>query len=167
MRLIASSAIGEIADAFLPRRALAATSANSKNCRRAWAQHNAAVIGPARACRVVQLVVAAVRVGLQDAGEAVKVPRGMLMPAIARGVIKRCRRRAPAKWPVVTHIGPDAALNRLALGQDRHRRVITMQPLGGAAHGTRSAHKAAAAALVQAPTWSANVDKLRSMPSRR
>ena len=46
MRLTASSAIGEIAAAFLPRRALAAMSASSKNCRRAWAQHSADVIGP-------------------------------------------------------------------------------------------------------------------------
>jgi hypothetical protein len=44
-RLTAASAIGELA-AFFPRRALAAMSANSKNCRRACAQHNAAVIAP-------------------------------------------------------------------------------------------------------------------------
>src|SRR5262245_35101654 len=49
MRLTDSSAIGKIVAAFFPRRALAAMSANSKNCRRAWAQHNGAVIGP-RAC---------------------------------------------------------------------------------------------------------------------
>jgi hypothetical protein len=46
IRLTASSAIGEIAPAFLPRLALAAMSASSKNCRLAWAQHNADVIGP-------------------------------------------------------------------------------------------------------------------------
>lgn len=44
--LTVSSAIGEIAAAFLPRRALAAMSARSKNCRLAWAQHSADVIGP-------------------------------------------------------------------------------------------------------------------------
>jgi hypothetical protein len=38
MRLSAPSAIGEIADAFFPSRALVAMSANSKNCHRAWAQ---------------------------------------------------------------------------------------------------------------------------------
>jgi hypothetical protein len=38
MRLTASSAIGEIAAAFFPRRALAAISASSKNCRLACAQ---------------------------------------------------------------------------------------------------------------------------------
>jgi hypothetical protein len=47
IRLTASSATGEIAAAFLPRRALAAISASSKNCRLAWAQHSAGVIAPA------------------------------------------------------------------------------------------------------------------------
>src|SRR5215471_2268200 len=46
MRLTASRAIGEIAAAFLSRLALAAMSANSKNCRLAWAQQSAGVIGP-------------------------------------------------------------------------------------------------------------------------
>jgi hypothetical protein len=46
MRLTASSAIGEIAAALVPRRALAAMSASSKNCRLAWAQHSADVIAP-------------------------------------------------------------------------------------------------------------------------
>ena len=46
MRLTASSATGEIAVAVFPRRALAAMSASSKNCRLAWAQHSAAVIAP-------------------------------------------------------------------------------------------------------------------------
>jgi hypothetical protein len=39
-RLTASSAMGEISGAFLPRRALAAMSASSKNLRRAWLQHS-------------------------------------------------------------------------------------------------------------------------------
>jgi transposase len=47
IRLTASSATGEIAAAFFPRRALAAMSASSKNCRLAWAQHSADVIAPA------------------------------------------------------------------------------------------------------------------------
>ena len=40
------SVIGEIVAAFLPALALAAMSASSKNCRRAWAQQCAGVIGP-------------------------------------------------------------------------------------------------------------------------
>ena len=46
MRLTAANATGEIAAAFFPRRALAAISASSKNCRLACAQHSAAVIAP-------------------------------------------------------------------------------------------------------------------------
>jgi hypothetical protein len=46
MRLTASSAIGEIGAAFLPRLALAAMSASSKNLRLAWLQHSASTIGP-------------------------------------------------------------------------------------------------------------------------
>ena len=87
--------------------------------------------GPWRARGVVQLVVAAIGVGLQDAGEALKMPRGMLLPAIARGVIERGRRRPAAKRPVVAHIGPDVPCDGLALGQDRHRGVVAVQPLGG------------------------------------
>ena len=52
---------------------------------------------PCRARWVIQLVIAAIGIRLQDAGEAVKVPRGMLVPAVARGVIESCRRRATAK----------------------------------------------------------------------
>ena len=60
-------------------------------------------MGPAQCCRdrslrsrrIVKLVVPAVGVGLQDAGEVPKMPRGMLMPSIARGVIQRVFLRAP------------------------------------------------------------------------
>src|SRR6185437_14492212 len=80
---------------------------------------------------VVQLVVAAIGVGLQDTGEALEMPRGMLLPSVARGVIERGRRRRSAERPIVANVGPDMSLDRLALGQDRHRGVVTMQPLGG------------------------------------
>ena len=95
-------------------------------------------MGPAQCCRdrslrsrrIVKLVVPAVGVGLQDAGEVPKMPRGMLMPSIARGVIQRRRRCATAKRPVVTDVGLDVPRNRLAFGQDRHGRVVAVQPLG-------------------------------------
>ena len=80
--------------------------------------------------RFIELVVSAVSVRLQDAGEAFKVANGMLMPSIARGVIQRRRRCATVKGPVVADIGPDVPGNRLALGQDRHGRVVAMQPFG-------------------------------------
>ena len=50
---------------------------------------------PLRARGVVQRVVAAIGVGLQDAGEALQMPCGMLVPAVARGVVERRRRRRP------------------------------------------------------------------------
>ena len=46
-----------------------------------------------RARGIVELVVAAVGVSLQDTGEAMKMPGGMLVPAIARGIVERGRRR--------------------------------------------------------------------------
>jgi hypothetical protein len=46
MRLTASSDIGETGAAFLPRLALAAMSASSKNMRPARLQHSASTIGP-------------------------------------------------------------------------------------------------------------------------
>ena len=58
------------------------------------------------------------------------MPLGMLCRSIARGVKDRRRRRPAAERPVVAHIGPEAAGDRLALGQDRHRRVVAMEPLG-------------------------------------
>ena len=79
---------------------------------------------------IVKFVIPAVGVGLQDAGEVSKMPHRMLMPAITRGVIQRRRWRGTAKRPVVTDIGPDVSRDRLALGQDRHGRVVAMQPLG-------------------------------------
>ena len=85
---------------------------------------------PLRARRIVEPVVAAIGVRLQDAGEAGQVPVGMLVPPVTRGVVERRRRRRAAEWPVVPHIGPDMPGDRLALGQDRHRGVVAMQPLG-------------------------------------
>ena len=61
-----------------------------------WAQHSAAMIAPEvatdRKARCTRC-----SVGLQDAGEVPKMPRGMLMPSIARGVIQRVFLDAAAK----------------------------------------------------------------------
>ena len=46
LQILCGFSVGEIAGALFPRRALAAMSASSKNCRLAWAQHSAAVIAP-------------------------------------------------------------------------------------------------------------------------
>ena len=95
-----------------------------------------------------------------------KVPRGMLVPAIARGVIERRRRRAPPERPVVADIDPDVPLDRLALGQNRHGGVVAVQPLGSE-HVALDQRMKRLQHRAQAPTWSASVDTLRSMPSRR
>jgi hypothetical protein len=89
----------------------------------------------------------------------------MFLPAIARGIIERRRRVAPAEWSVVPDIGPDVPLDRLARGQDRHGGVVAVQPLGGEHMALDQRMKRLQ--RHQAPTWSASVDTLRSMPSRR
>ena len=90
-----------------------------------------------------------------------KMPLRMFAAAIPRGVIERGRRCASAERPIVADICPDPPGDRLALGQDRHRGVVAVQPLGG--HHVRfdQPHAAAAGAVVQAPTWSASVETLQ------
>ena len=68
---------------------------------------------------------------------------GVFLPAIARGVVEGRRRCATAERPVVADIGPDAARDRLDLGQDRHGRVVPEQALA-ARTWPRSTHEAAA-----------------------
>ena len=55
---------------------------------------------------------------------------GVLVLSIARGVIEHRRRCVTAKGRVVTDIRPDAPRHRLALGQDRHGRIVAMQSFG-------------------------------------
>src|SRR5258705_12710883 len=57
-----------------------------------------------RARRIVELVVPAIGVGLQDAGESLKMLHGMLVLSIARGVIERRRRCGAPKRPGVTEM---------------------------------------------------------------
>ena len=70
MRFTASSAIGEITTAFLPRRALVAMSASSKDRR--LAAPNERRRDRALRTRRLKLVVATVGIGLEDAAEAVR-----------------------------------------------------------------------------------------------
>jgi hypothetical protein len=53
----------------------------------------------------------------------------MLGTAIARGIEERCWCRA-AEWPIVPNIDPGMTRDGFALCQDRHGRVIGVQPLG-------------------------------------
>src|SRR5690606_34191494 len=64
---------------------------------------------------IVQLVVAAIGIGLQDAAEAAEMSRRMLAAPITRGVIERRRGSVPAERPVIADIGPDVTLDGLAL----------------------------------------------------
>ena len=80
---------------------------------------------------LIQLAVAAVGIGLQDATPIGQVLLGMLAGPVARVEEHRGRWCPPAERPVVAHIGPTSADDGLALGQHRHRGVVAMQPLGG------------------------------------
>ena len=113
------------------RRALASMSARTKNFLRAWLQHAASVTGPGRAPGVVELAVAAIGVGLQDAGEAREMSLGMFARSVARIIEHRRRRRGAAEGAVVAHIGPTSPNIGLSLGEHGHGGVVAMQPRGG------------------------------------
>jgi len=63
--------------------------------------------------RLVKLVVPIIGIGLQNAGEVAKMPDGMFMPSVPRGIIERRRRCPSPKRPVVADIGPDVPLDVL------------------------------------------------------
>ena len=75
-------------------------------------------------------VISAIGVGLQNAGEVLQMALGMLVSPVSRSVVKRRRRRGPAKGAIVSDIGPDAAGDCLAFRQDRHGRVVAKEPFG-------------------------------------
>lgn len=81
--------------------------------------------------RKIELVIAVKGIGLQDAGVLGQVRLRVLALAIGRVIKYRRRRRRAAKWPVIPDIDPAPARDRLALGQDRYRRIITVEPFGG------------------------------------
>ena len=74
-----------------------------------------------RATGLVELAIAAVGVGLEDAGVVGQMRLGMLAGPIARVIEHGRRRRRSAEWLVVAHIDPDATGIDLASGQDRDR----------------------------------------------
>jgi hypothetical protein len=86
---------------------------------------------PRLAIGLVQLVVAAIGIGLEDPGIAGQMPGRMIAPAIAR-IVEHRRRRVPAtKWSIVAHINPTSPGGGLSRRQHRHARVVAVQPLGG------------------------------------
>src|SRR5438045_3411579 len=81
------------------------------------------------AAAIVELTEPGIRVGLQDAGISRQMPRGVFAVAIAR-VKERRRRRSPAgERPIITHIDPYPAGDRLAFGQNGDRRVVAVKAL--------------------------------------
>ena len=108
---------------------------------------------PRLAVGLVQLGVSGIGVGLEDPGIAGQMRLRVLAAAIARVIEHRCRRRRPAKRPVVAHVNPTSPGVGLALGQNRHNGVVAVQAFGGKgvlldAPDQRRQYRAAAAHLV-------------------
>ena len=85
---------------------------------------------PRLAIRLVQLVVSAISVGLENPSVVGEMRLGMLAGAVARVIEHRCRRHGAAERAIVAHVNPTSPGVGLALGQDRHRGVVAMQSFG-------------------------------------
>jgi hypothetical protein len=77
--------------------------------------------------RPIELAVAPIRIGLQDAAPALEMALGMLTGAVAGVEEQGCRRGGSSKRPIITHVRPAPGDIRLALRQDRHGGVVAMQ----------------------------------------
>src|SRR5207302_4435326 len=80
---------------------------------------------------LVELSEPGIGIGLQDAGISGEVMCGVFTLAIARVEEYRCWRSRAGEGSIIAHIRPYPAGDRFAFGQDRHRRVVTMDTLGG------------------------------------
>jgi hypothetical protein len=85
----------------------------------------------------------------------------MLMPPVAGSIIERRRRRMAAKGTIV----PDIALTVLPFARIG---TVVSSPCSRSAARTWASISAWSGrkTIAQAPTWSASVETLRSMPSR-
>ena len=72
------------------------------------------------------MVEAGVGVGLENPAVIGEMPARVLAVAVAGVEVHRRRRVRSAEWPVVANVGPQPADDRLALGQNRHRRVVAV-----------------------------------------
>ena len=113
----------------------------------------------------VELAESAVSVGLQDPGVRGEMALRMFASSITRVVEHGRGRCSAAEGPVVAHIDPCPAGMGLALGQNRHRRVVAVQPLGGQHMGfeavmERTKGAAAGTHLI------GKVERLKGTPSR-
>ena len=83
-----------------------------------------------RAAGLVELTIAAVGVGPEDAGVVGQMRLGMFAGPMARVIEHGRGWRRSVEWLVVAHIDPDATGIGLASGQDRDSGVVAVQPLG-------------------------------------
>ncbi len=131
MRFTASSAMGEIGVARFPRRAFLAMSASSKNLRRAC--DTAQGLGQRASDADRRHGGAHSRSRRRPAGcrsSPSDAHLRLLGGAIRRDIVQGCWRSWAAKGTIVAHVGPDAPRHGLALGQDRHGRIVAMQAFG-------------------------------------
>ena len=131
IRVTASSATGEISWAGMPPSDLARDVGQLEELAPRMGPAQRAGDRPRLAVRAVEVVVAAVGIGLEDALPAGEVPVRVLHSCdrgekwkIAAGGDRS------AEGAVVAHIGPEPAGAGAALGQDRHGGVVAVQPLG-------------------------------------
>src|ERR1700736_4695592 len=75
---------------------------------------------------LVQPVVSAKGVGLENPGIVGQMRLSMLAGPIARVVEHRRRRILPAERTIVAHINPTSPGIGLPFGQDRHSRVVAL-----------------------------------------
>jgi hypothetical protein len=78
----------------------------------------------------VERVEPGIGVGLQNPCIAGEMPFGMHAFPIGRVEVHRGRRRSTGERPIIAYIGPQPPGPRLHFGQDRHCRVVAMDPLG-------------------------------------
>jgi len=79
--------------------------------------------------RLIEPVEAGIGIRLHRSRVARKMGFRMLAGSVGRVEERGCGWRMPGEWPVVAHIGPHAAGTRLALGQNRHGRIVGMDAL--------------------------------------
>ena len=80
---------------------------------------------------MIEVVVAAVGVGLQRALPSNEMPVGVDLLAIGGEVEERCGRSTAREGAVVADVGPEPGLPRCAPSQKRHGGIIATQPFGG------------------------------------
>jgi len=109
------------------RRACSARSANSKNLRRAWTQQPGFQDRPRFAIGLIELVVSAIGISLENPSVVCQMCLRMFARTITR-VVEHCRRRRAArKRSIIAHINPTSPGGRLAFGEHWHRGVVAVQ----------------------------------------